>query len=301
MATASALTGSPFPIPGNVWTNSGVAAAQADSTVIRRSCTSLRTIMSSPNIEQAISRAHQSDKRRSTKIRSRIFSTLSTRAVGKTMCPSEALAAAERQNKSKMDEVRRVVSLMAKARQIEVLQRGKVAGSGPWKGPIRLRLPQSAVPFAYQGIDFRKHPHRYRVARGEQGVLSVEPYKSELLPLWRFSTPTAADKSSRALLARFREYRKRGDFVGMDMARKFLQMGYTRARRYANHRSGRKYLGAVPIAVRGRSGAHGRKIAPLQPDLVKAESAAIFKDAWSKVESAADYRLARALWKKNRG
>ena len=36
-------------------------------------------------------------------------------------------------------------------------------------------------------------------------------------------------------------YKKKGDFVGMDMARKFLQMGYTRSRRYANHKSGRKY------------------------------------------------------------
>ncbi|SFK45874.1 protein of unknown function [Halobacillus dabanensis] len=27
----------------------------------------------------------------------------------------------------------------------------------------------------------------------------------------------------------------------MDMARKFLQMGYTRSRRYANYESGKKY------------------------------------------------------------
>ena len=27
----------------------------------------------------------------------------------------------------------------------------------------------------------------------------------------------------------------------MDMCRKFLEMGFTRARRYANHRSGKKY------------------------------------------------------------
>lgn len=39
----------------------------------------------------------------------------------------------------------------------------------------------------------------------------------------------------------FIEYGKTDDFVGMDMARKFLQMGFTRARRYANHKSGRKY------------------------------------------------------------
>ena len=31
------------------------------------------------------------------------------------------------------------------------------------------------------------------------------------------------------------------DFIGMDMCRKFLEMGFTRARRYANHRDGKKY------------------------------------------------------------
>lgn len=36
------------------------------------------------------------------------------------------------------------------------------------------------------GIDYRSHPERYKVARGEQGVLTVEPYKSEILPHWRF-------------------------------------------------------------------------------------------------------------------
>jgi hypothetical protein len=39
----------------------------------------------------------------------------------------------------------------------------------------------------------------------------------------------------------FCEYKRRDDFIGMDMSRKFLEMGHTRARRYANHSSGRKY------------------------------------------------------------
>lgn len=43
------------------------------------------------------------------------------------------------------------------------------------------------------------------------------------------------------IYAMFIEYGKTDDFVGMDMARKFLQMGFTRSRRYANHKSGRKY------------------------------------------------------------
>ena len=39
----------------------------------------------------------------------------------------------------------------------------------------------------------------------------------------------------------YADYRAKNDFVGMDMCRKFLEMGFTRARRYANHRDGNKY------------------------------------------------------------
>ena len=65
----------------------------------------------------------------------------------------------------------------------------------------------------------------YRIRRGEQGVLTFEPYKSLLLPLWRFKTPDIARKSSRELWKRFEYYDSVGDLVGMDMARKFIQMG----------------------------------------------------------------------------
>lgn len=44
----------------------------------------------------------------------------------------------------------------------------------------------------FEHIDFRKHPEKYRVGKGEQGVLLVEPYKSEILPHWRFRTPEIA-------------------------------------------------------------------------------------------------------------
>ena len=89
--------------------------------------------------------------------------------------------------------------------------------------------------------DYRAHPERYRVGRGERGVLTVQPYKGELLPLWRFKTPEEAEGSARAIFARFEAYRDAGEGPGMDMARKFLQMGFTRSRRYANHKGGRKY------------------------------------------------------------
>src|SRR4028119_55209 len=103
-----------------------------------------------------------------------------------------------------------------------------------------IRLP-SYYTQALVHTNFREHPELYRVGKGEQGVLMVEPYKSEILPFWQFKNPEVAAKSSEKIYDMFLEYLQIHDFVGADMARKFLQMGYTRARRYANHKSGKKY------------------------------------------------------------
>lgn len=93
----------------------------------------------------------------------------------------------------------------------------------------------------FKGIDFRRHPKLYRIGVGEQGVLLVEPYKGEILPHWRFRTVAEAKASSAWIYEMFLAYLEADDFPGADMARKFLQMGWTRARRYANHKGGRKY------------------------------------------------------------
>lgn len=150
--------------------------------------------------------------------------------------------------------------------------------------------------------DARSHPETYRVGRGEQGVLSVQPYKDELLPLWRFKTPDDARASAAALTDRFHAYLEAGDVVGADMARKYLQMGFTRSRRYANHPGGRKYDGPVPTGRRGESGAHGRTELPRGPeDPDKAESARIFKAAWDAVEQVEAYVEARAEHRRRHG
>lgn len=137
----------------------------------------------------------------------------------------------------------------------------------------------------FKRLDFRKQPHLYRVGKGEQGVLLVEPYKSEILPFWRFKTPEMAQQSANKIYRLFLGYKKVKDFVGMDMARKFLQMGYTRSRRYANHKSGKKYDGPVPADKKGVSGAHGRRELPREVDPVKAESARIFYEKWQQAKS----------------
>lgn len=150
----------------------------------------------------------------------------------------------------------------------------------------------------YANLDLRAHPELYRVGRGEQGVLLVEPYKSEILPHWRFAPPDIAQASSQAIYAMFLAYLAQNDFVGADMARKFIQMGYTRARRYANHKGGKKYDGVVPADKKGQSGAHGRDTLPQQPQdseaaQIKAESAQIFKKVWDDCRANADYQRLR--------
>nr|WP_117594258.1 DUF4385 domain-containing protein [Haloprofundus halophilus] len=89
--------------------------------------------------------------------------------------------------------------------------------------------------------NFRDRPECYSVGRGEEGVFKVQPYKDELLPLWGYADRESADESGDAIYDRFLDYRDDDDFVGMDMARKYLQMGYTRSMRYARYPGGKKY------------------------------------------------------------
>ncbi|UOG74984.1 DUF4385 domain-containing protein [Hymenobacter tibetensis] len=162
------------------------------------------------------------------------------------------------------------------------------------------------MPFDYdldfRTVDFRKHPELYRVGKGEQGVLLVQPYKGEILPHWRFRTPEVARESADTIYGLFEAYLKAEDFVGADMARKFLQMGFTRSRRYANHKGGKKYDGPVPDDKKGQSGAHGRAELPRSPeDAEKAEAAVIFKLKWDQAKQHPDYLRQMADFKTRYG
>jgi hypothetical protein len=133
------------------------------------------------------------------------------------------------------------------------------------------------MPHPYDGVDLREHPEVYRIGRGEQGVFHAEPYKSELLPLWTIKGVERARESAAAIYGKFLEYREQGDFVGMDVARKFLQMGHTRARRYANYRGGRK------------RGAGGEPLPAGTGDPEKSEVAAVFRERWRAAAEDAEY------------
>ena len=158
------------------------------------------------------------------------------------------------------------------------------------------------MPFDYtldfHTVDFRQYPELYRVGRGEQGVLLVEPYKGEILPYWRFKDAAAATESSEMIYGLFETYLKVHDFVGADMARKLIQMGFTRARRYANHKGGKKYDGPVPDDKKGQSGAHGRAelLRTTHPDVDKVEAAAIFKRKWDESKVHPEYLRQKAAF-----
>ncbi|GAB3720107.1 DUF4385 domain-containing protein [Spirosoma lituiforme] len=153
----------------------------------------------------------------------------------------------------------------------------------------------------YRTLNLREQPELYRVGKGEMGVLLVRPYKDEILPYWRFKTPDIARESSEKIYQLFLTYKQDGDFIGMDMARKFLQMGYTRSRRYANHKTGQKYDGAVPDDKKGQSGAHGRDQLPRDEDPVKAESARIFYGKYLEAREDADYKKLKKEWQEKYG
>jgi len=141
----------------------------------------------------------------------------------------------------------------------------------------------------YKRLDFTDEETRklYRIGRGEQGVLLVRPYTDDICAYWRFKTPEIAVNSANKILSMYLGYMVDGDFIGMDMCRKFLEMGFTRSRRYANHRDGKKYdeFGNVK---------------PQEKDALtcdKAESARIFKKMRDKVTSDETYKTMRKQWR----
>ena len=144
----------------------------------------------------------------------------------------------------------------------------------------------------YKKLDFTDKETRklYRIGRGEQGVLLVRPYTNDICAHWRFKTPEIAVESSNHIFGMYLDYRDEKDFIGMDMCRKFLEMGFTRARRYANHNSGRKYKKGT------------KEILPQEDDCLKsdyARSATIFKKVRDLVAYNDTYSKMRKAWRSN--
>ena len=144
------------------------------------------------------------------------------------------------------------------------------------------RLPYKKLDFAEKSIR-----QLYRIGRGEQGVLLVRPYTDDICKYWKFKTPKIAEKSAQKIYEMYADYRVKNDFIGMDMCRKFLEMGFTRARRYANHKDGKKYNNDGTIKPQEKDWATSDK----------AKSATIFKRYRDIVAKDSKYKAMRKHWR----
>ena len=143
----------------------------------------------------------------------------------------------------------------------------------------------------YKRLDFTDEETRklYRIGRGEQGVLLVRPYTNDICAHWRFKTPEIAMMSAHSIFDMYLDYLEEKDFIGMDMCRKFLEMGFTRSRRYANHHTGKKYDDEGNVR-------------PQEPDHATckyAKSATIFKRVRDMVAKNDIYVTMRKQWRSN--
>jgi len=78
----------------------------------------------------------------------------------------------------------------------------------------------------YKELDFTDEETRqlYRIGRGEQGVLLVRPYTNDICAHWRFVNESVARKSANKIYSMYVDYKDQQDFIGMDMARKYVTM-----------------------------------------------------------------------------
>ncbi len=87
----------------------------------------------------------------------------------------------------------------------------------------------------------------------------------------------------------FNQLKKVTGSVGADLARKYLQMGYTRARRYTNYKGGKKYGEGYKLLPKGTG------------DPVKSTCADIFYEKWRQAEENPEYACLKQAWKKKYG
>jgi|APHM01.1.fsa_nt_gi hypothetical protein len=138
--------------------------------------------------------------------------------------------------------------------------------------------------------NFRENPEEYTIGRGQFGVLKAEPYKSEILPHWSYKDKQSAEKSAYRILRLFYWYVDDRDFVGADMAKKYLHMGFTRAMRYAKYPGGEKYKDNGD-----QKQPHGPDTTGGWADPSKRRAAVVFRKAWKEARNNDTYNSLKTL------
>jgi len=139
-------------------------------------------------------------------------------------------------------------------------------------------------------VDVRAAPGAYEVGRGEHGVFRYQPYKDELLPLWTIRSLPEAERAAADIANAYRAYKRLDEFPGMDLARKYLRMGWTRSLRYAKYPGGQKYDD------------DGTEREPREwYDAEKRDVSLVYRDRLDDVRADPDYEAMRDAWRERYG
>ena len=163
------------------------------------------------------------------------------------------------------------------------------------------------MPFDYTldfaHTDFRAHPELYRVGKGEQGVLLVEPYKGEILPHWRFRTPEVARGVGGADLGGcLKTIWPPGTSWGPIWPASSCRWATPAPGATPTTAAARSTPALCPPTRRGRAAPHGRPELPRAPeDPEKAAAAAIFKQRWDEARAHPAYQQQRADFQQRYG
>ncbi len=125
----------------------------------------------------------------------------------------------------------------------------------------------------------------YRIRGRGTGHMSIEPYRSHLNCMWRFQTVAQARQSANDLWNRFLDYKEHEDFIGMDMALKFIQMGMMCAQQIEDLRHG---------STRDAEEALGEISPEHKRAELTSEAALIFKAAFDKIRHHPGYLESKA-------
>lgn len=129
-------------------------------------------------------------------------------------------------------------------------------------------------------INVKEHPELYIVDNNLKGIYSFEPYKSELLPLFKYKSVKGAKRSIDKLKYRFNKYLENQDFIGCNLTLKYLKAGYIFSQRYSRYENGRRYEDGEekePLKIKDR-------------DKEKMEITRMYKKVWEEVRSSEDYK-----------
>ena len=65
----------------------------------------------------------------------------------------------------------------------------------------------------YKNTLFKPNDTRYRIGRGEQGVLLVRPYTDDICKHWKFKNPVIAERSAKKITSMYFDYAADNDFA----------------------------------------------------------------------------------------